>query len=419
MTTQGEIFTRHATPLLIDYLQHFRAVIINGPRQSGKSTLMSQILPTVGGTLRTLDDLGERQSALTDPLAYVAQGARPTMIDEVQRGGDDLVLAVKAQTDRDTTTGQFILAGSTRFLTAPTLSESLAGRAAVIDLWPLSQGELDRERLSFIDRAFDEPQQFRKRGPLEWDRTEYLRRICAGGFPEPLRLSPGRLRDAWFAQYVTGIIERDLREMARIRETSAAERILRATAAVTSAEMNISKLASDTGFSRQTVDRYVGLLEAVFLVHRVPAFAANGLQRVIRHPKLHLADTGLAAHLLGVSTEALSSLAPASLGPLVETFVVNELLKQSTWSTTEARMSHVRERTGLEVDLVLERRNGDLIGVEIKASSSVTDRDFTHLNSLRRHLGERFVHGFVVYLGPTALPFGERLTAIPAGMLWR
>ena len=130
MTRQGGLFTRHATPLLFDYLQHFRAVIINGPQQSGKSTLMSHILPTVGGTLRTLDDLGERRSALTDPLAYVAQGARPTMIDEVQRGGDDLVLAVKAQTDRDTAPGQFILAGSTRFLTAPTLSESLAERAA-------------------------------------------------------------------------------------------------------------------------------------------------------------------------------------------------------------------------------------------------------------------------------------------------
>ena len=402
-----------------EYLSVFRVVILNGPRQSGKTTLLRHLRERHGGSLLNLDDELVLQAAASDPVRFAASGAEPRFIDEVQRGGDALVRAVKAEVDTDPRPGRYVLAGSTRFLTTPSLSESLAGRAAVVDVWPFSQGEFDGRSDGFVDHVFDDPDSLVEIAPPTSDRTDYVRRICRGGFPEPALTETARSRRAWFRGYVQAITERDIRGMARVNEPSAIRVLLSYLAAVTAQEHNSANTANKTGLHRATVSRYVELLEAVFLVHQLPAWSRNLAGRVVKHRKLHLTDTGLAAALLGVSPEALARPIAPSRGPLVETFVVNELAKQATWSENSVRLYHWRISGGAEVDVVLERDDGKIVGIECKAAETVTKRDFHGLAALRDLVGQQFVQGVVLHSGRQgAISFGDRLIALPLEALW-
>ncbi len=402
-----------------EYLSAFRVVILNGPRQSGKTTLLRQLRDHHGGTLLNLDDEQVLQAAVSDPVAFAVSGAEPRFIDEVQRAGDPLVRAVKAEVDAAPGPGRYVLAGSTRFLATPSLSESLAGRAGVVDVWPFSQGEFDGRTDSFVDRAFDDPASLATLPPPASDRADYFERICRGGFPEPALMRTARLRRAWFRGYVQAVTERDIREMARVGEPSAMRILLAYLAAVTAQEHNTANTANKTGLHRTTVTRYVELLEAVFLVYRLPAWSRNSTARVVRHPKLHFTDTGLAAALIGVSPDALARPVAPSRGPLVETFIVNELAKQATWSSNFVRLHHWRVSGGAEVDVVLERDDGQVVAVECKAADTVTGADFRGLAALRDILGPQFVQGVVLHTGRQGvLGFGDRLVSVPIAALW-
>lgn len=277
-----------------EFLSTFRGVVLNGPRQAGKSTLLAAIHRKLGGTLLNLDNEQLLEAALADPLSFASTGGEPRFIDEVQRAGDPLLRAIKAEVDATPTPGRYVLAGSTRFLTAPGLTESLAGRVAVVDVWPFSQGEFEGRFEQFIDVVFDDPGSLTERTPSGIDRLDYLTRVCRGGFPEPAMMTSTRARRAWFRSYVRAISERDIREMARINEPSAITSLLSYLASITAQEHNSVNTSSKTGLHRTTVNRYVELLEAVFLVHRLPAWSRNRTTRVVKHPKLHLTDTGLA-----------------------------------------------------------------------------------------------------------------------------
>jgi predicted AAA+ superfamily ATPase len=410
---------RHVAHLAQELLGGLRVLILNGPRQAGKTTLMRELASITGGDLRNLDEENMLRAALTDPGGFVRSRHRPVMIDEVQRAGDPLVLAVKAQVDRSNERGQFVLAGSTRFLTEPTLTESLAGRAAIVEVWPFSQGELEQRPERFIDLAFDEPAALIDLDPPDLSREDYLTRVTCGGFPEAVMVESERARSAWFDGYVAAVTERDVREMARIREPSAAVTILGALAAMTAQELQTQMLSSRTDFSRATVDRYLSLLESVFMVHRLPPWSRNALNRAVRRPKLHMIDTGLASHLVGVSAEQLARPGCREVGPLVETFVVNELAKQATWAERDVRLFHYRQRNGGEADLILEDRRGRIVAVDVKSSMGVHEQDFRHFERLSDLLGDDFVQGLVVYLGERVLSFGSRMTAVPLGCLWR
>lgn len=285
-------------------------------------------------------------------------------------------------------------------------------------MWPLSQGELSGVRERFIEVAFDDPDTLRGLPPSTERREEYFARICGGGYPEPLAIPSARIRSAWYDDYLTTVIQRDLRETAQIREPGAADAMLRYFAATTAQELNTSAVAAKIGIHRATVDRYLGLLETVFLLRRIAPWSRNLLARAVRHPKVHLCDTGLAAHLLGVSPRALARPVAPARGALVETFIVGELLKQATWNEPDVRVHHWRDRSGREVDAVLETRDGRAVGIESKAADSVDETDFRGLIAMRDNLGGAFVHGFVLYTGPKALPFGDRLTALPLSALW-
>jgi predicted AAA+ superfamily ATPase len=413
----GEILPRSALGLVVESLADFRVTVLNGARQAGKTTLVRQVHATRGGSLVTLDDEDVRRAAIDDPAGFVTAFPSPLIIDEVQRGGDPLVLAVKAAVDRDPIPGRFLLTGSTRFLTVPSLSESLAGRARIIDLWPFSQGELIGVRERFLDRLLGEPEVLRAGTPPA-DRSDVLDRLCRGGFPEVQRMSTARSRRAWFDGYVQTVTSRDVAAVAKVRQLDELPRLLRLVAAGTSQELNAASLSRRLGLDEATVRSYLRLLETVFLVYRLPAWSRNLSAKIGRRPKLFLTDTGLAAQLLGVDPAGLAVPTAPARGPLFETFVLGEVARQQTWTETPVRLYHLRDRDGPEVDLVVEAADGRVVGIESKAAQSVRTEDFRGLAWLRDRLGPAFVHGVVLHAGPRALPFGDRLSALPVTALW-
>lgn len=419
MQPSKALLPRSVAELAGEYLRGFRVVVLSGPRQAGKTTLMHQLAGRRSGEIRNLDEQVLLDAARFDPTGFTAADSAPVYIDEVQRGGDTLVRAVKTRVDASHAPGQFVLAGSMRFLSVPTLQESLAGRAGVLEVWPFSQGELCGVRERFLDLAFESPETLRSIPALSLDRRDYLEVIVHGGFPEPSRIESTRVRAAWFANYVRAVVERDIREMARVNQPSAASIVLRGLASLSGQLLVTNTLANRAELSRATVDRYTELLEAVFLIQRLRPWSRNPLGQAVKHPKVHLVDTGLLCHLLGTTVSKLTAPTAPSLGPVVETLVVTELFKQASWSETAVRLYHYRDARGhSEVDVVVENDAGRVVGVEVKASETVAPADFHHLRGLQARLRDDFVHGFVVYLGRHVLSFGEGLTAIPLGVLW-
>jgi predicted AAA+ superfamily ATPase len=415
---------RNAAALVRSAMSWSRVVVLNGPRQSGKSTVLTQLSRDVGATVVTLDDRTVHRAARADPEGFLAGLGRPLFIDEVQRGGDGLVLAIKAMVDRDPSPGQVVVAGSSRFLTIPTLSESLAGRAHFVDLWPLTQGELAGAPGAqvapgdgFVDGAFGAPADLRALCPPALNRRDYAERVVRGGFPGLATVPPEAWRD-WFDDYVATIVQREVRELANLGRLSALGPMVALLGARTAQELNVADLARDVGLPAETTRAYLALLEQVYVPLLVPAWSRNLVSKQVRRPKLHVVDAGLAAHLQGVGVDVLANPIHAGLGSLLESFVVGEVVRQIPWSSTRPTLSHLRERGGLEVDLVLEARDGRVVAIEVKAAVGVDERDARWLRSLRDRLGPTFVHGIVLHAGTGPRPLGDRLTAMPISALW-
>ncbi|MGH3692957.1 MAG: ATP-binding protein [Pseudonocardiaceae bacterium] len=413
-----QLVGRQIEPLVEECVRDFRVTIINGPRQAGKTTLLRQLHHKLGGTFATLDDADQRAAARDDPAGYLQAGARPLFIDEVQRAGDDFVLAIKAAVDRDPRPGTFVLSGSTRFLTVPTLSESLAGRAALVELWPFSVAERVGASPDFLNRVFDDPEALLRSSPQMLTRHEYLRLACVGGFPEVVTRQSARSRAIWFRSYLTTVTQREVLDVARVRHIELLPRMFRLLAALTAQELNVASLARDLGIDDETVRSYLPLLETVFLLHRLPAWSRNLTARVKRRPKIHLTDTGLAAWLMEQSPDGLARPGNPAAGSLLETFVVNELTKLRATAELDVSMFHFQDRDGREVDCVLETPAGRVVGVEVKAAATVRGEDFRHLTMLRDRIGKYFAAGVVFFTGERPLPFGDRLIALPISLLW-
>lgn len=419
MRASPDLMERGVRGPAAEFLQALRVVVLNGPRQAGKTTLMHQLRTVSGGEFRSLDDETHLVAATRDPVGYLDTDARPLFVDEVQRVGDPLVRAVKAAVDGDPRPGRFVLAGSTRFLSEPSLGESLAGRAGIVTVLPFTQGELQGAPESFLDRAFAGPDHGREHRGESLSRDDYLERIVRGGFREPASLPGARARRAWFANYANAVVERDLREMARVNQPSAADSVLRGLAALSGQLLVTSALAEKAGLQRATVERYVGLLEAVFLVHRLQPWSRNPLTRAVRHPKTYCIDSGLHCHLLGADLSSLARPDSPHVGSVIETFVVNELARQATWSETPVRLMHYRSPDGrTEVDTIVESDDGRFLAIEVKAAQSINERDTRHLVALARRHPESFVHGFLFYLGRHMVGLGDGLTALPLSSLW-
>ena len=409
------VIQRNIAANLLEALSDSPVVLLNGARQTGKSTLV-QWLATAHHPARyvTLDDATALAAARSDPAGFLAGFEGPLVLDEVQRA-PDLFLALKAEVDRKRQPGRFLLTGSADVLLLPHLSESLAGRMEILTLWPFSQGELAGVRETFINTVFSATTSFKTLGSKN---SNLVQRILQGGYPETIARNSSKRRRAWFGSYLTTLIQRDVRDLANIEHLTTMPRLLSLLAARSASLLNYTEMATSLGLPQTTLKRYMGLLEATFLVQLLPAWSANLGQRLVKSPKLLLSDTGLIAHLLGLDPEYLVT-NPTLFGPLLETFVVMELRKQSTWSSIQPSLFHFRTQMGQEVDLVLEDASGRIVGLEIKAASTVGNKDFKGLQLLSEALGKRFVRGVVLYTGSEIVPFGPRLLALPIDTLWQ
>ena len=389
-------------------------VLVNGARQTGKTTLVRSIAKTRDSEYFTLDDVATLASVARDPSGFIGALKGPIVLDEIQKA-PDLFPAIKLAVDQDRKPGRFLLTGSSNVdMTLPRLSESLAGRMEVIPLFPFSAGELTDKREGFLDRLFD--------NNLSKSKTRYApdnipERLTRGGYPEAVQRKAVHRRSAWFAAYISTILQRDVRDIAQIDALHALPNLLKLLAARTSRLLNLADVGRDTSLPHTTLTRYMALLETVFLVHRVPAWSRNLGKRLVKAPKIHVADTGLACHLIGADSRRLSTDRPLQ-GRLLETFVVGELRKQLSWSNIQATLYHLRTSAGSEVDIVLEKPDGAVAAVEVKASATVDASDFAPLQSLREQLGEHFRAGAVLYTGDQVIPFGNRLWLVPVPMLW-
>lgn len=408
----GRILPRHATTAVTDALADTRVVLVNGARQCGKSTLVARLGAERGAEWRSLDHTATRESARYDPTGFVA-GDGPIVIDEVQRA-PELLLAIKETVDADPRPGRFMLTGSARLLGLRGLPDALPGRMETIELWPLSQGEIDGRPDGFVDAVFEHGPEVRHTSSE--DRAGYVDRIARGGFPEAVARLPRR-RERFFDSYLSDLINRDVIQLSDI-ERGAELRVLVRLLAARSAQLVVpAALGNEIGISRHTVSRYLRLLEEVFLVKRIPAWSRNLSSRAIATPKITFVDSGVAANLLGLDAASLRR--PGSpVGGLLEGFVAMEIARQLTWSQVRAELYHYRTKDKVEVDLVLENRRGQVVAIEVKAAATVRGEDFSAIRHLASRLGEDLVLGVVLYTGTQTLPFGPRFRAMPISALW-
>jgi len=393
-------------------------VVVNGPRQSGKTALLRMLQAGRGGEYVSLDSSSALAAARADPTGFVTGFGEPLLIDEVQRGGDPLVTAVKLAVDGSQRRGQFVLAGSTRFLTEPRLSESLVGRARIVDLWPLSQGEIDSTPDGFVDLAFRSPETIAESVHPVPGRHEIMERVCRGGFPEAVRNPSARDRRGFLIDYARAIAQRDVRELADLEHAVQVRGLLRLLAARTAQEVHLADLARDLAIPAPTLRRYLPLFETLYVHHLIPAWSVSAAARTIRRPKLHVVDSGLAAALLGLDADALARPTTTIAGQLLESFVAGELARQLTWSDTDAALHHWRDRDGNEVDLVVESADGRVVAIEVKAAVDVHDRDFSGIRALQRRIGDRLILGVLLHCGERPRSFGPSLVAAPVSALW-
>ncbi|MFI6293413.1 ATP-binding protein [Nonomuraea sp. NPDC050790] len=412
-TPSGQLVRRHAEQAVADALTDTRVVLINGARQSGKSTLVRQLAKSGDTEWRDLDTPLTLQAALSDPGGFVDFPQR-MVIDEIQRA-PELLLAIKSQVDADPRPGRYLLTGSSRLLALKDLPDTLPGRMETIELWPFAQGEIDGQPDAFIDAIFTHGAELRHTSQIT--RADYAERLVRGGYPEAVARTNVRRRQRFFDSYVGDLINRDVRQLSEIERTAELRAMIRLLAARSGQLLVIQSLSSDLGLPGTTTRRFLALLEEVFLVKRVPAWSRNISNRAIHTPKIAFVDSGVAANLLGADARGL--LRPGSaFGPLLEGFVFMELARQTTWSGTLADLYHYRTKDKVEVDAILETRQGRVVGIEVKAASTVRPVDFQGLRHLAARVGPDFVAGLVLHTGTDTFSFGDRMLAVPVSALW-
>ncbi|MGF1664421.1 MAG: ATP-binding protein [Kineosporiaceae bacterium] len=406
---------------MTEYMETFRVVVLGGARQVGKTTMVLDLLDLPGARYVTLDDAATLARVRDDPSAVLESGGDVIVIDEYQRAGPGLLLAIKAKVDRDSRRGQVLLTGSAGYEASAAVAESLAGRAGRVVVWPLSAGEVLRRRDSFVDDVFT-PRRWPGPEAEPLPRADLVDLVLRGGFPEVVTQDlTGRARSRWFADYLAQVVAREaIRPVADVRLERELRQLVHLVAASSPGDPSPAGLASDTGLSRPTVTSYLALLDALHVTHSVPAWAVSATTRARRRPKTVMVDSGLAAHLAGLGPEAFGPAADGvAAGRLLETYVIGEVARQCGWAERDVDLLHYRDREGREIDIVLEdRRTGEIVGIEVKLTSNPTTRHVRWLAWLRDLRPQSFVAGVLVHAGPQTLPMGERLWAVPVSRLW-
>lgn len=411
---------RRVLALALERMADDPVVLLEGPRAVGKSTLLRAVAASCGAILLDLDDPATREAVATDPGTFVT-GAVPVCVDEYQKAA--IVLdAIKSELNRDGRPGRFVLTGSTRHDALPAAAQTLTGRLSRLTVFPLSQGEIAGTRERLLGQLFTDPDRVVAAVPTSTtSREDYIARMVAGGFPMALNRSTETARNRWFDEYITLTLQRDVRELSRIRQGPLLAALLHRLAGQTAQVLNIDRAARYVGLDSTTTESYVRLLEAVFLVNRLPTWGKTLRSRAAATPKLHVLDSGVAARLLRLTPDKLARKDPTSLtelGHLLETFVVGELLKQASWLDGLAGAGHWRTHDGDEVDLVIERDDGAIVAFEVKAAGRVPGEDFKPLRKLRSAAGGAFLAGIALYTGSRSYNVEDRLHIMPVDRLW-
>ncbi|MDT4836724.1 MAG: AAA family ATPase [Betaproteobacteria bacterium HGW-Betaproteobacteria-9] len=405
------LYDRQLATRLREALLDTPVVLLAGPRQAGKTTLVRQVAQK-GMRYLSLDDEVTLLSAREDPSGLV-RGLDRAVIDEVQRA-PQLLLAIKKSVDEDRRPGRFLLTGSANLMALPTVADSLAGRMETLQLLPLSQSELAGRASNWIDAAFA-GQLLRSPDP---DVGEALaQRVLRGGYPEAVARPTVRRRSVWMRQYLDALIQRDVRDVASIDKLDLLPRFLRALAQTAGQMCNYTQLGAQVGLDGKTALRYVGVLEQMYLLRRVEVWARNRLSRVVKTPKLQFLDAGLLASLMELGEDSWRE-DRSRFGHVLETFVYAELLKHAASAEGSYRLLYYRDADQVEVDVVIENAVGQLVGVEVKAAATVKASDLRGLRKLAVLAGAQFKAGVLLYDGTETFPLGGGIWAIPLSTLW-
>ncbi len=420
------MFARFIEPVLRVALNDRPVTFLQGPRQSGKTSLVRQLNGAwETAEYRTFDDLATLSAARNDPAGFMAGfRGKNLILDEVQRV-PEVCLPIKYEVDLDRRPGRFLLTGSASAMVVPQLADALVGRMELIALWPLAQAEIEARTITealsanFVDLAFGKRLMDSRVVPLQ--RDALIQRLLRGGFPEVVsQIAPGRYHD-WFASYISTLVQRDVRDLSNIQALGEMPNLLTLLGARATGPLNITDLARSVKLPRATLDRYLSLLNALFMMQLVQPWSINISSRVVKAPKILISDAGLLAYLLNIASSDQLTALPTQLGVLLENFVGMELLKLSGWSQAKPKLWYYRTHDGKEVDYVLENRQGQLFGIEVKAAATVSSSDFNGLRAFSQSLGthaDRVVGGLVIYTGDSIVPFGEHLFAVPVSALW-
>ena len=404
------MFPRHLAPAIQEALIDTKVVVLNGARQSGKSTLVQSAGIVGKRRYLTLDDAVTLNAARADPSGFIAGLKGPVTIDEVQRA-PELFLAIKAIVDREPTAGRFLLTGSANVLMLPGIADSLAGRIEILSLWPLSCQERAGDTHNNVADALVTGDITSKK-ITKGDFAELASQVVSGGFPDAVARIKASRRAVWFDHYVQTILQRDVRELANIEQLTEVPNLLQLLASRSASLLNFAEVSRACGLPQSTLKRYFALLEMLYLVVRVPSWERNLAKRLVKTPKVFIPDTGLLCHLTGQTQAGL--LAKENFtGRAIETFVLAELLKHIAFSSLGLTLWHYRTLNNIEVDFLIEDRKGQLTGIEVKASATVDIKDFKGLLHLRETEAKKFSNGYVLYAGHEVIPFGDKLWAVP------
>lgn len=406
------IYHRILEPRIAEALMDTPAVLIAGPRQAGKTTLARSFGMQLGMEYLTLDDDLTLRLAKEDPVGLIRQLDR-VVIDEVQRA-PELLLAIKKSIDEDRRPGRFLLTGSANLMALPTVADSLAGRIETLTLLPLSQNEIKESNINWLDLVFEGV--IAQVDKLVMDR-DLVDVVLKGGYPEVLTRETARRRASWSNQYIDALIQRDVLDVGNIQKLDELPRLLKALAQVSGQLCNYAQLGGQLGLDHKTVARYIGIFEQMYLFKRVPVWATNRLNRLVKSPKFQFLDSGLLSTLLDLSVEEVLK-NRSRFGHVLESFIYGELLKQSHFSDRKYQFFFYRDHDQYEVDLVIENAKGKLVGIEIKAAASVQKHDLRGLEKLRGGLKDQFAMGIIFYDGDKIMSYGDRLWVVPISSLW-
>ncbi|MGQ3888250.1 ATP-binding protein [Legionella sp. CNM-1927-20] len=408
------MFKRYIKTNIYNALSDTTVVYIMGPRQSGKTTIVKDVINETWEYI-TFDDTTQLNLAKLDPVGFIRNipADKSIVLDEVQRL-PEIFVSIKQAIDENRTAGRFLLTGSANALLLPTLSDSLAGRMEMIPLTTLSEYEILDRKPTFLFKLMEGKAPSTKEIRI---RDYLIKRIVTGCFPEPAQRENEPRIQAWYNNYLLSLIQKDIRDLGHIEHHSDMTKLLKALTLYSGNLINFTELGGKLEMHRQTVKKYTSLLEQLFLIENLPAWHTNAYKRLIKTPKLHITDTGIICAARGINSDKIRA-NPDIFGSLLETFVFNELKKQSNFIDEKLNFYHYRDKDKVEVDILIENSFDEIIGIEVKDTATIKQIDLTGLRKLKEIADKKFKMGVLLYDGDHTTSFGDNLFAVPVASLW-